>query len=406
MGVSRKNNPNYKAKTGVYKTKEGKKIRKTVYVKVHDNLNVTVLPKNKPNIDIDSIIKNIEEGNISKREWAGLSILNYTPKAQYERIWNPSTTICRGLIVDKNWNIVARPFPKFYNLGEHEQNNDAQRFYNNSFECLEKMDGSLGIVFRHPETGELRVSTRGSIQSDQAIWATNWLQRNSSLIDFDENTTPLVEIIYPENRIVVNYGSQENLVFLDAIDNKTGNDSTEYFWGGDYAGKFVVNSLQELIDNGPLEDDGNNEGYVLKYNFNRKVERIKVKLEEYVKLHRILTGLTSKRIWEILATGKDLEYIKAQAPDEVYDWIDEVSNGILIQKETIENEAINTYLEILDKLPDGFEKKDYAKLAIKSDKSPLLFTLFDHQTLDTPRAQESIWKMVRPETSEPIKGID
>ncbi|GIH79629.1 hypothetical protein [Planobispora longispora] len=40
-----------------------------------------------------------------------LRILNYTEKAQAERAWNEVTLACRGLIVDDDGRVVARPFP-------------------------------------------------------------------------------------------------------------------------------------------------------------------------------------------------------------------------------------------------------------------------------------------------------
>ena len=50
-----------------------------------------------------------------KHPTANLYILNYTSKCQFENHWNLSTTHCRGLIVDDNWNIKYKPFQKFTN---------------------------------------------------------------------------------------------------------------------------------------------------------------------------------------------------------------------------------------------------------------------------------------------------
>ena len=58
----------------------------------------------------------IEDGYVTAREHNTLPliILNYTPKAQYEWVWNEVTLQARGLIFDKmTHKVIARPFEKF-----------------------------------------------------------------------------------------------------------------------------------------------------------------------------------------------------------------------------------------------------------------------------------------------------
>ena len=47
-----------------------------------------------------------------------LTIWNYSPKVQYEKLWDEITTQCRGLVTDSEGNVVARPFRKFFNYEE------------------------------------------------------------------------------------------------------------------------------------------------------------------------------------------------------------------------------------------------------------------------------------------------
>ena len=70
-----------------------------------------------------------------------LFIWNYTPKTQYESLWDNVTLSCRGLVTDNDGNIIALSFTKFFNIeeGKFEPTEN--------FEVYEKMDGSLGIVF-------------------------------------------------------------------------------------------------------------------------------------------------------------------------------------------------------------------------------------------------------------------
>ena len=71
-----------------------------------------------------------------------LYTLNYTRTAQFERVWNEYTLMCRGLVIDGDYNIIARPFGKFFNLAEHDISEIPMHL---PFEAFEKMD------FRHHE---------------------------------------------------------------------------------------------------------------------------------------------------------------------------------------------------------------------------------------------------------------
>ena len=42
-------------------------------------------------------------------------ILNYSPKVQFKKFWDTYTLSCRGLIIDTEGNILARPFQKIFN---------------------------------------------------------------------------------------------------------------------------------------------------------------------------------------------------------------------------------------------------------------------------------------------------
>ena len=95
-----------------------------------------------------------------------LSIWNYTPEVQYGQLWDEITLSCRGLVTDNRGNVVGLPFKKFFNLEENKYNPTQD------FEVFEKMDGSLGIMFKY--NGELVCATRGSFDSEQSKWMTKY----------------------------------------------------------------------------------------------------------------------------------------------------------------------------------------------------------------------------------------
>jgi RNA ligase len=125
-----------------------------------------------------------------------------------------------GLILDDNYIIVARPFPTFFNYSEIAE----QVIPNENFEVYEKMDGSLGILYWIDN--QLFIATRGSFTSDQSKVANELLNSKyaATLPFLDRTKTYLFEIIYPENRIVINYSDAEILVLLAVIDIETGHD--------------------------------------------------------------------------------------------------------------------------------------------------------------------------------------
>lgn len=118
-----------------------------------------------------------------------LTIWNYSPKVQYERLWDDITLQCRGLVTNSKGEIVARPFKKFFNYEEHKP----EDLPNEEYEVYEKMDGSLGILFYYEN--EWIMATRGSFTSEQSIKGTEMLKKYP-LEKLDINNTYLFEIIY------------------------------------------------------------------------------------------------------------------------------------------------------------------------------------------------------------------
>jgi len=125
-------------------------------------------------LDIDAIQREVADGYINEQRHPTepYRILNYSQRAQFDWRWNNETMQCRGLIVDDSWNVIARPFPKFFSV---EQLNGVVPV--EPFEAYEKMDGSLGVLY-HID-GQPQIASRGSFTSDQAQRATAMLSRLS-----------------------------------------------------------------------------------------------------------------------------------------------------------------------------------------------------------------------------------
>ncbi len=336
---------------------------------------------------------NNRSGYISRKQHPSLPlyIWNYTAACQYERAWDTCTKRARGLITDLEGNIISRPFPKFFNIDE----NDESKIENLPVDIpkiTEKLDGSLGIQYYDGD--KVCIATRGSFHSDQAVWATDWMQERFVKSDFREGCTYLYEIIYPENRIVVDYQGAKKLVLLGIIENDTGVDM-------DYTSDAKILSLEAATRlQGTLDDvlkqvdiwDGNNEGVVALYSNGL---RIKIKGTEYKRLHRLLTGFSTKSIWECLKNN-NLEEVLDRVPDEFMNWVKSKRDELLTQKASIESEAETAFRKVINL----GTRKEQAQYLMKHHKnvSSLVFL-----KLDSRESDDRLWTMIKPKFRLPFK---
>src|SRR5690606_7730598 len=137
--------------------------------------------------------------------------------------------------------------------------------------------------------GRWRTATKGSLSSEQAAWAAQWLSRHD-LTALVTGTTYLAEAIYPENRIVVRY-DDAGLVLLAAYDE--GGEELSYSelvvvadgLGWRTAKRHAFASVADLVAHtrGLLKDE---EGFVLRF---ENGQRLKVKGDEYRRIHALIS---------------------------------------------------------------------------------------------------------------------
>jgi RNA ligase len=337
-----------------------------------------------------------------------LEIYNYSQKTQYEKMWNEETLSSRGLVLNSEGNIVARPFKKFFNLSEVED-----KIPDLPFEAFEKMDGSLGILFNYKN--EWIMSTRGSFTSEQSKKGLEILKNKYQLKSFEPSIAYLVEIIYPENRIVVDYG-EEKITFLSTILNRhfkwEPNENDELHWTT-ACSFFHVNGIkkEDIVETKQLfsfsnqlfkelkeKNEKNKEGFILR--FFPSNYRVKIKFEEYVRLHKIITGISNRTIWEYLKDKKSFDEILDKVPDEFYGWVKETAKDFTIRYENIEKEYKWIYEHIM--LTNNAEdRKVFAEFAKRYSHPSILFKMKDKQNYEN-----IIWKIMYPNYSKPFKNAE
>ncbi|MGI8813750.1 MAG: RNA ligase [Pseudonocardia sp.] len=345
-----------------------------------------------------------------------LRIFNYTERAVYERVWNVATRRCRGLVADADGVVRARPWPKMFNLGEPDA---SELDGSEPVVATDKLDGSLGVLF--PVPGGWAVATRGSFVSDQARHATAiWHREYAAKFTPPPGVTVLVEIVYPGNRIVLDYGDRDELVLLGGVEIATGRSVEVSGWPGSVAARFEYRTLADALAAPPRAGA---EGMVL--HVPRTDERVKLKQIDYVALHRLIFGLTARRVWERLAVAaahsdnpdapvKEIarmlrlapadaaailetgaawwEEVRRTLPEEFHDWLEETAAELRTQADTVRDAALARALEL-----GGLPRRDAAAALTNDPNRGLVFAALDGKPI-VARA----WAAVRPEHERPL----
>ena len=333
-------------------------------------------------MDLQVLTRYLEDGLLYKQTHPTLplTIWNYTEKVQYEGLWDEVTLSCRGLVTDDKGNVAARPFRKFFNIEE------GKHIPTSSFDVYEKMDGSLIIVFWYD--GGWVVASRGSFTSEQAVAASkiffDKLDHNFSI-----GITYLFEFTAKWNRIVVDYGDEDNLTLLGAIRTDDETEATyeqlELIARG--ANCDVVKRYDGVKDYSTLKGiiKDNQEGFVIRFS---NGDRMKIKGEEYLRLHKIMTNLSTTAIWEVLSTGGNMDDLLKDVPDEFYSKINDYEKSLIIQFNNLEEEYQNHF----DSIRRLGNRKLFAQCAVMFQHPSILFGMLDGKNISS-----IIWKIIKPE---------
>jgi RNA ligase len=323
-----------------------------------------------------------------------LIVWSYNHKCMIDNVWDEYTRMARGLITDSRGNIIQRPWAKFFNMGQVEETmienlpKEMPRVY-------EKIDGSMGILFWNKK--KPCIATKGSFESEQALWATKWIRKKKiKKEDFLSGYTYIFEVIFKSNRIVIDYGDREELVLL-AVKNIEDGSEINYIQeakrlGFQFAKPIKFLSMEAIMDY-VLKMKSNEEGFVLKY---KNGLRVKVKGQEYLRLHRLITGFSTISIWDCLRNKDDLDSLLKDVPDEFYDWVKKKREELVDKYNSIVKNATLAYT----KVKQMQSRKEQASFILKQYKniSPMVFNLLDDKSI-----HDLVWKGLKPERELPFK---
>lgn len=336
-------------------------------------------------LNTDELEAMIDQGYIRKNAHPTLpyDIYNYTPKTQYDQHWTYETETCRGLIVDRvSDRVISRPFRKFHNAGPVLPDLPCRVF--------DKADGSLGVGFRDPD-GVWAVATRGSFTSDQAVHATAALK--GRLMSGRENVTFLFEIIYPANRIVVDYKGLDDLILLAVIDNETGLDVE---LGDEWSGPCVSEYDPKVLLSSDLVSGFDAEGYVCLY---KDGTRLKVKHADYVAKHYVMTNMSSYVVYESLNPANNtFDQLLETAPDELHMWIRSVEAEMTSKVRS----DVAFIMEAYETVIGLSSRKEQAAILNGSVAQPYVFLMLDNRW---EKFQAMLWKESKPVLTYPFSEL-
>ena len=270
---------------------------------------------------------------------------------------NPIVQEARGIILEvieeqfedystRKVTLLAHSFDKFFNYTEGEGIKVLEHFDWGNYTFQEKRDGSLLRVWYYK--GKWRVSTSGTIDAKKATidipsnpygsfedMFLNIVREYGDVyfINLNENYTYSFEMTGPENKIVVDYDKNE-LTLIGIRDNITNKEldiykvnpfksiKTPRRWAFD---KDMETALMNV------NSWSNFEGLVLTDAY---FNRVKIKTEEYVALHRMADETSSDRgVMSIILNGtiddvvNRLPHLQARV-DRIQEFLRQEAEGI------------------------------------------------------------------------------
>lgn len=226
---------------------------------------------------------------------------------------------CRGLIFDREGNLMSRPFHKFFNVNEREETQMNVVDMSQPHVIMEKMDGSMirpilvdGYVRLATKMGVTDVAMQAEhflVESTQYFKVYKWLKNCVT-----SGMTPIFEWVSPSNQIVLAY-KEADLVYLGSRDNVSG----EYFFDESAPLNFVprYGSVEGTMGDyvaRQRESEGR-EGDIIRF---ADGHMLKVKNDWYVRIHKAIDRIRFDRnIVDLIINEQIDDVISMMPPHEV-----------------------------------------------------------------------------------------
>lgn len=304
----------------------------------------------------DSQALGLSEAEIERllhiRSHEDLVLFNYSTAAQYIEHWPDVLRVCRGVVFDRQGNLVSFPFHKFFNLNEHDETRPMAVKDWDIWSVSEKADGVLIQVFKHND--QLVFASRHGFWTPPSRLAQqlagDLIHKVVELIPFP-NWTLMMELIHRDvwQPGMVHPGDRQELVLLAVRDLSTLELIPAISIFPMLAGRpdgpfrlplqYLVRTLDDVVETVHRVSTPDWEGVVLQGRGDLGNQLVKIKSPLYVHRLALLRGLSPRRVLE--AYEKDgwlginnllsgIEEIVLQYPEfqDLTRLIDDAENGV------------------------------------------------------------------------------
>lgn len=321
---------------------------------------------------------------------------------KYSQIESPKThpivRECRGLVLEENsWNLVAKPFTRFFNIGEHLD--EYKKFNWDNFSAYNKEDGSLTIVYKYGKSYQVNTSGSFGLANMSSTIDFTWRDLFWHAAPFSpkdlnkhklDNITLVCELCSPYNKIVTIY-PEPRIFLLAAFDRRTGKELTcqkvdqiaKKLGATRPSRHYFKNKLEvrDFIEENRKKDP-TWEGFVLK---DSNGLRFKWKSSDYLIRHRIKDNgnvFHPKNLIPLVLENEQEEF-KLTMP--------ETSSALDKTKEVLDKS-----LDELVLLWETYKTEQYQKnFALRVKHHPLVGILFKLRKIDQLASKEQLLRAVR-----------
>ena len=222
---------------------------------------------------------------------------------------------CRGLIFDRDGNLMSRPFHKFFNVNERAETQTHEIDMSQPHVIMEKMDGSM--IRPILVDGYLRLATKMGVTT-VAMQAEEWLAaQHPSLKEWmrqcvEDSVTPLFEWVSPFNQIVLAY-EEADLVYLGTRCNTSGwymMDNSCPFTIVPQYGSMEGNIINYIARQREAED---REGDIIRF---ADGHCLKIKNDWYVRIHKAMDRIRFDRNIVDLIINEEVDDVVPLMPEK------------------------------------------------------------------------------------------
>jgi RNA ligase len=304
-------------------------------------------------------------------------------------------TYRRFLMLHKFFNLNQVPGNLYHEVKDHK-----------IIKVQDKRDGSMISFVKI--NGNVYAKTKFSFQSEQAVVAQNIYNTNEGIrrfVDYslDNNIQPFFELTGPMNQIVLRYNKTE-LKIIQLRDSETGGyvRTTEEFrnmifenYGIEFADELPLEiyTFEKMIE--LRETIKGIEGWVVTTEY----EMLKIKTEEYMRLHHLMTDAVTKENEVIRMTlDEEIDDVLAEIPMDALElrfFVETISDGIVDHVNELSEKIKEMYIDMKTLYP---MRKDFAIACKPSEYFGLLMRAY--QDPSDEAVEKEVINYVKSKTSK------